>query len=279
MKAYSLFTLFLLQMLFINQASASLLISPNRVVLEDRQRSASVIIINNGEDTASYRIETINYRQTEKGKYKKVDPKNESISGLFLASDMIRFSPRQVSLKPGQRQTVRLSLRKPANLADGEYRVHLGFTRLPSPEMLKANQAGESLKVYMLTSFTIPVQILNGQTSFSSKITQAQLIPVLPSSEEKKKQWQIQVDIEREGNSASVGILKVYWKPNKDTQYKKIRTLDNATIYREIHNRRFNLLLPEGTAKPGIYKITYETSKPFALKLLDEKVLTHPTLP
>jgi hypothetical protein len=264
-----------LQITFLNQAFAGLIISPTRVVFEDRNRSASVVIINSGSTTATYRLEMINKRQLENGAYQTLDMQKDDISDLFLARDMIRYSPRQVTLKPRERQTVRLSLRKPANLASGEYRSHLSFTQLPSPQMLQRNPNSPKVQIFMLIGFTIPVQVLQGKVSFQSKITQAQLIQIADKTG--KTSWQMQIDIEREGDFSSVGKLSVHWKPDTQTQYKELKFLNNATLYRETKKRRFSLMLPEETPKSGIYKVVYETSKPFKKRILDEITVAYPS--
>ena len=43
------------------------------------------------------------------------------------AADLVRYSPRQVELAPGEVQTVRIQIRKPEGLKDGEYHSHLVF--------------------------------------------------------------------------------------------------------------------------------------------------------
>ena len=41
--------------------------------------------------------------------------------------NMVRISPSQVRLAPGERQIVKLAIRKPKDLAEQEYRSHLAF--------------------------------------------------------------------------------------------------------------------------------------------------------
>ena len=54
----------------------------------------------------------------------------EAAPGEHFADGMLSWSPRQITLQPGTAQVVRLMVRKPEGLAEGEYRSHLDFMDL-----------------------------------------------------------------------------------------------------------------------------------------------------
>ena len=108
-------------------AGAELSLFPTRIVLEKNQRSAQVELLNRGTAPETYRISVVNRRMTVDGDIVLAD--NAEPDERF-AEAMVRYSPRQVTLQPGQSQTVRVLLRKPAELAAGEYRSHLQFDRV-----------------------------------------------------------------------------------------------------------------------------------------------------
>jgi P pilus assembly chaperone PapD len=112
-------------------AQAELMLHPTRIVFDKNQRAAQVELINNGSKPASYRISLVNRRMTDAGQFEPADTPGE---GEHFADGMLRYSPRQVTLQPGTAQTVRIMLRKPADLAEGEYRSHLLFDKLPEPD-------------------------------------------------------------------------------------------------------------------------------------------------
>ena len=60
-------------------SSASLLITPSRVVFEDRTRSEQVTLSNKGDETTTYRISFIRQNMTEDGKFVPV------VAGNFLS--------------------------------------------------------------------------------------------------------------------------------------------------------------------------------------------------
>lgn len=109
-------------------AVGDLTVSPTRLILGERDRSAQISLINRGADEATYRIEFVQYRMDENGQLQEIEEPNELEK---FADPLIRFSPRQVLLKPNEAQTVRLLVRKPKDLAPGEYRSHLLFPDYP----------------------------------------------------------------------------------------------------------------------------------------------------
>ena len=112
------------------EGSGDLLVAPTRVVFEARRRSAEVTLVNIGTDTATYRISFVHQRMKPDGSLEAVDTPGP---GEAFADDLVRFSPRQVTLEPRVAQTVRMQLRIPAGLTAGEYRSHLLFRAIPPP--------------------------------------------------------------------------------------------------------------------------------------------------
>lgn len=112
-------------------ARAELMLHPTRIVFDKNARAAQIELINTGSKPASYRISLVNRRMTEAGQFEAAETAQD---GERFADAMLRYSPRQITLQPGTAQTVRVMLRKPAELAEGEYRSHLQFDKLPDAE-------------------------------------------------------------------------------------------------------------------------------------------------
>ena len=96
-----------------------LLLSPTKVVFEGRSRSSTTLVLNKGEEIATYRIEMVPLLETDKGPD---------------AKDWVRFSPRRTTLAPGETQTIRIFLRKPPDAAAGEYTARLRVQAIPPPK-------------------------------------------------------------------------------------------------------------------------------------------------
>jgi len=102
------------------------MVSPGSVIFEGRDRGGEVFVANTGDTTATYRIEPAHFVMNEDGALTEVQGEQPPDSAV----GMLRYSPRQFQLRPGESQTIRLAVRKPASLAPGEYRAHLKVTNL-----------------------------------------------------------------------------------------------------------------------------------------------------
>ncbi len=143
---------------------SNLSIFPTRLVLEGRSRSEEIVLRNSGKAAATYRILFKEMEMNENGEIQE-RPRKE---GEITAADLIRFSPRQVELAPGETQTVRIQVRKPEGLVDGEYRSHLLFQAVPVAEP-PAPLGGEveralSVKITTLLGMSIPIILRHGET-------------------------------------------------------------------------------------------------------------------
>src|SRR3954451_4123156 len=145
-----------------------LLVAPTRVVLEGRQRTAEITLVNVGSATATFRISLINLRMDVNGGTKEIETADAE-PGERFANDLIRFSPRQVTLEPHVAQTVRIQARKPADLAAGEYRSHLLFRAVPAAAPAVASPAEPAtevtIKLTAVYGVSIPVIVLQLETS------------------------------------------------------------------------------------------------------------------
>ncbi|WP_179953330.1 fimbria/pilus periplasmic chaperone [Desulfobotulus mexicanus] len=145
--------------------SHALELIPQRLVLEGRERSTTLMLINRSSEPVRYRIENTLVRQTITGANERVtDPSAEEEAIL----NMVRFSPRQVSIGANDVQTVRIMARKPAGLPAGEYRSHLLITNIP-PQTKVEETEDIAVKIDIVVSTSIPMIIRHGETSVSLK--------------------------------------------------------------------------------------------------------------
>jgi hypothetical protein len=142
------------------------------LLFEGRDRTEDVTLINRGDAETTYRIAFKNMAMKEDGTYEDIEvPK----SGEQFADPLLRFAPRQVTLAPGASQTVKVMLRKPNDLAAGEYRSHLLFTAIPPENFGKDIEAtakkGEvSVKLLPVYGVSIPVIVREGTLEAKASI-------------------------------------------------------------------------------------------------------------
>ena len=167
---------------------ADLNISPKRLVLGGANRAGVVYVFNRGTTGAAYAIDLVDRVMLEDG---QIVPPDEVKAGtdaaavagrLATARAMITFSPRRVTLAPGESQTIRVRALPPAGLAAGEYRTHLTVATLPPEDAgLTAEQAASSsdeelsARVVALLALSIPVIVRQDIVAGSADIQHAVL--------------------------------------------------------------------------------------------------------
>ena len=84
-----------LGMIFVPVSYADLQVFPTRVLFEDRTRSASLTIRHRGTEPTKYRVQLVYYQMHSDGRLEFLE---NVPAGTQAAVEMIRYSPRQVTL-------------------------------------------------------------------------------------------------------------------------------------------------------------------------------------
>lgn len=222
------------------QAAGNLMVTPTRVVFEPGDRSAQITLVNQGNKSNFFRISFLRQNMTENGEFVPVE---EGASGMF-ADPLIRYSPRQVSLQPGQSQVIRLALRKPGDLASGEYRSHMLFQALPEPtstsveEITQQEPNGITIELVPIVGISIPVIVRHGE--LSSKVALAN--PAIVQGTKTKNYRRIAVDINRQGDGSAYGDLRATYTPEGGTPIV-IAQANSVAVYANMQTRRFEAAL------------------------------------
>lgn len=218
---------FLLALILINvvtQASANLLVSPTRVVFEGKDRTKDIVLINTTNQERSYRVEWTEKTVNNRGKY--IDIKEQESSSA--ASEYIRFSPRQVTLKPGERQVVKFMLRRNNSMQKPEYRSHILFTALPlRVSESQDSQQGVSIKLNVLTSYSVPIMIRTIDPDGSISIDNINI------SRNKNDAPIIQVAFSKTGSSSKTGNVNIYFQASGSGEEKKVGILNGVNFFHE----------------------------------------------
>ena len=252
--------LFFITFLASVNCSASLLITPSRVVFEDRTRTEQVTLNNKGSETTTYRISFIRQNMTVDGNFEAVE---EGQEGLY-SDEIVRYSPRQVVLAPGQTQVVRLMLRKPKSLADGEYRSHMLLQALPkvtSTDISKAvdeNSDEISVEITTIVGVSIPVIVRHGKLESELTLTNASFV----ASPASKKKPYIAVDMNRSGNESTYGDFRVT-HVSESGQSTIVGNAKGIAVYSPNQIRKFHIpvdIIDGVDYKKGRFHITYVES-------------------
>lgn len=229
----------------------NLLVTPTRVVLEGCARSAEVILHNAGPAPASYRISLINLEMDEEGRTHE----KALEAGRISAEALVRYSPRQVRLAAGASQAVRIQLRKPEQLAPGEYAAHMLFRAIPEAEpQAPAAAAGNHVSMSLRAVFglSIPVIVRHGALQATPALSGLRLL-----DPERRFPLRVAFDLEREGDRSLYGDLVFTWQPQEGGPVDAGR-MNGVAVYPNLRRRKLQVrldLAKEMATRPGTLKV------------------------
>ena len=250
---------------------------PTRIVISGGQRSAQVEIVNRGDKPETYRISLVNRRMNEAG---DIIPADAPGSGDQFADAMVVYSPRQVTLQPGQSQTVRVSVRRPADLAEGEYRSHLQFERQadinPQNNLENVNVPGKaqvSVNLEALIGASIPVIVRQGQTQAEVRLESLALSPAAEG-----RAPTLGFVFRRQGNQSVYGDVVASFTP-ANGKAVEVGRFSGVAVYVPNATRRAQIPLrpPAGLVlRNGVLRLTYSEQAAAGGRLLADAQLVLP---
>lgn len=186
-------------------AGGDLLVAPTRIIL-DGARGAEIVLNNVGEAPATYRISLELKRMQADGSLDEIEPEQATPAERAML-DMLVYSPRRVTLPPNQPQTIRIGVRAPADLPDGEYRAHMLFRAVPDAVPVAAAAAesvsGVSISLTPIYGVTIPIIVRQGSLSATAAISN-------PRLESDGEEHRLLFDMTRQGNRSVYGEVIVH---------------------------------------------------------------------
>jgi P pilus assembly chaperone PapD len=228
----------------ITLAAADLMVYPTRIVMTDRQRTAQVDIVNTSQVQATYKISMVRRRMTETGQFQDVSTTEPEEK---FADEVVKYSPRQVTLVPGAGQTIRIMFKVTPNLAEGEYRSHLLFAKppaavseLPGKEELEPDAI--SMKISANIGISIPVIARHGNLEAKAAIDPASV----KISEPGQKKQLVGFTLARTGTRSIYGDVVVY------RGKEKVAEGNGFAVYIPNRQRKVGVSVLESfTLKPG----------------------------
>ena len=230
-------------------AAGDLLVAPTRVIL-DGSRGTEVILNNIGNEPATYRISLELRRMLPDGSLEEIDPaKADSHDAITLG--MISYAPRKVVLPPNQPQSIRIGVRAPQGLPDGEYRAHMLFRAIPDAKPVtppSGPKEGVSIALTPIYGVTIPIIVRQGSLIATAAIAN-------PRIARDKNGPVLSFTLTRSGTRSVYGRIRIT-KPGIGKPVFEVRGI---AVYAEVAQREVTLPIPEAlaTSLPGPVKIEY----------------------
>ena len=251
---------------FSASAEQMLQILPPRIVLTS-ERSANLTLINRGDKSGDYRLFMRNIRTNEYGKFFTIETPQP---GDLYADSMIRFSPRKVTVPAQSKQDVRVVLRKPKDLAEGEYRSHLVFRSLPKQEQLedKPNEKNIAMTFNPILEVTIPVIVRHGN------LTAALSFSDINITTDSNNEQIITLTMNRSGNRSVYGDINIWWQKN-DGEETRVAAAKGVSVYFPNAIRIFSLAAEiEQKIEGGKLRIQYIEDPSYGGDITAESVVT-----
>lgn len=235
------------------QGIGNLTVTPTRVVFEGRTRSEVITLVNNGSEPAIYRISIVEMRMREDGGFEIVTEDMKQ-SAIRSAREMFRYAPRQVDLQAGQTQSIRILLRKPPELPEGEYRSHMLIQAIPkegagqSVETLGGSQE-LSINLTIIPGITLPIIVRHGNLSATATLSNFSLAPTV----EGKGNPALSFQINRSGDRSVYGDLTATYFPSGRNNGIVVSQIKLLAVYVPNAARTvvMQLNLPEGVELSG----------------------------
>ncbi|GLR70670.1 fimbrial biogenesis chaperone [Agaribacter marinus] len=218
-------------------ANASLLIAPTRINFDSNDRVKEVLLVNNGNQPRTYRISWTEKKALAQGGYEEIVDESNEVNAL---SPFMRFSPRQVRLAPGERQTIKLQLRKKSNMSASEYRSHLVFSALPIGDDGENSGDGIRLRAQVMINYSIPVLFHPRKGNVSISLANYGFVSRHDNGVD------LALTLKRSGDISSFGRIEIYnGVREKQTQ---VGILNNVHVYQELDQAFLKVRIPNKDA-------------------------------
>lgn len=227
------------------QVSASLLVNPTRVELDNlKNRSAVFSLINRSEQPSRYNVYFEDKQMLDSGEFVTL----EKDSADFSLAKYVRYSPRRVNIEPEQSVKVRLAARLPKSIKTGEYRSYMVFHQIPLAPVKSEIDAQQSdvfsLSISAFLKISVPVILRVGE--LDSELTIAD--SVIDAG-----RHTVQVTLQRNGERSTYGDLEVF----DIATNQLVGVSKNIAIYTELTERTFSIPLAQSVAADAKLQVRY----------------------
>jgi P pilus assembly chaperone PapD len=244
-------------------AESLLGLAPLRVLLSDTKTNEMISLTNRSEQARTYKISMLDQVMDGNGNTMTKD------DFPYSAKRMLRFMPRQVTLKPGEHQSLRVMVMPPEGLAEGEYHTHLIFDEVPSKKPPKGEpEPGFRVQLENQYSVGIPLIYRHGKVNGAIALTGATLKAGV------NNRPTFLVSLQRTGNGEGFGVIKIVEKggdghslilPRKAYLYREVDKVslmlplsdkETATV-QGLQNKKLQVMLEKEGAEPQLLDVTH----------------------
>ena len=230
-------------------------VSLQRVIFAGSKRSETLTLINNTAKDQTYRLGWKKFRMDEQQSLRAIE-EGAPFDDILWAEKMVRFAPRRITVAAGASQQVRIMLRRPKELADGEYRAHLWIVSEGEPPKFEADpdSTKQAIRLSVQPAISLPIFVRTGDLSGEANFSDVTLKPI-------EGGLSTSFTLNRVGDRSIYGDFDfVCTDGGKDVVLRQARGI---AVYKEIDRRflRYDLPLNETTTRScNTVGITFRSS-------------------
>lgn len=220
----------------------ALSIFPTRLVIENNQRSGALTLRNNASSEVTYRLSLVEIGLNDQGGMVKLEaPYPEAHRS---AANFVRYSPRQIRLRSGESQVIRVMVKNRRKMEEVEYRSHLEIRALPKvdeqslADSAKDNDKTLSVKTNTRVGISLPIIVRNGQTQASVSLKELAL-----SNNKAGTAGHALLTLARSGNRSVYGDIVLEWRKDGESKATPIGLIKGYALYHPTHTHPIRIPL------------------------------------
>lgn len=247
---------------------ANLLLAPKRVVFEGRTRSATLAVVNTSRETRTFQLSWKMVAVDEKGMPHTVP----LVENAHSVSKMVVFSPRRVTIPGNGRQSVRLSLRRPADLPPGEYRGHLVFSSNTGEEDEMSLSAGKGVSIGLKIGIGMSIPVIVRQGDVAPESVSIQNVS-LSSDPNGNQSLQLFLMHSAGKGASAYGNVRAYARAENGKDETLVAASPNVSLYTEQAKRVMTMSLLRPIPSGSVLRIAYEGGEEYTGQTFAQKTI------
>jgi len=228
-------------------AQAQVAISPTTVFIGNNN-FGSFLVMNNSNQAQEIAVEFLfGYSVSDSlGNATMNFVEEGEIADLKSINPYIRSFPRTFILEPGQRQTVRLTVRPPADMADGTYWTRVKIRSNPRTAVIQQSESGGvGTQINFIFEQVLGTYYKKGVVNTGVVLNSAESVLV-------NDNYLLVYDFSLSGNSPFIGTVSV---KVKDASGKDV--YDDFVSTTLLLSGKRNFTIPVKDLTPGMYSVTF----------------------
>ena len=225
---------------FSHAQKASLILHPTQLFLSEDERNQSVRVINNGDATGVFEVSWVDYVMKPDGGFEEWREENPAEWSL---QDKVRYSPRRVTLAPGESQNIKIMIKRKVDAPASEYYSHLkviiATANLDEEVEEEITPNATSIEVKTRSGISVPVIWRNPKVDPKAS---------MPTANFTWPNETLNLQLNRESGVSTRGYIHVM---RNSANGKSIIEPIHTVIYPSVDHRQVNIPLASNGVKKG----------------------------